>query len=167
MALPPGSSKITTPPHDRAYDRGALDHGQNNGAKKFDGERKKVSLCVATERSHGGGSGMMFFVLRPCCAFSRNNKETIDQRQHIDVRSFIFVVCLLFISVRFARHQKRTMYAIWIGLYRQIRGARHIFICRTKIFHLGLRRGIWWGHRIVTWSAAIVTGWYARRVLAA
>ena len=96
-----------------------------------------------------------------------NNKETIAIGSHyLMFASFIFVAyALLFISVSALQGIKRPMYAIWIGLYRQIVAPVIIFYLLTKIFHLGLD-GIWWGIFIVTWSAAIVTVWYARRVLA-
>jgi putative MATE family efflux protein len=142
--------------------------GQNNGAKKFDRVRDAYHLCLR----YGAiimavGAVLMFFVRAPLMRLFTNNKETIAIGSHyLMFASFIFIAyALLFISVSALQGIKRPMYAIWIGLYRQIVAPVIIFYLLTKMFHLGLD-GIWWGIFIVTWSAAIVTVWYARRVLA-
>jgi Na+-driven multidrug efflux pump len=59
---------------------------------------------------------------------------------------------------------KRPMYAIWIGLYRQIIAPIIVFYFLTQILDFGLM-AIWWAIFSVTWSAALVTLFYTRRLL--
>jgi Na+-driven multidrug efflux pump len=57
---------------------------------------------------------------------------------------------------------KKPMYALWIGLYRQIVAPAILFWSLVHVFEAGLT-GIWWGIFGVTWSAALFTLFYARR----
>jgi Na+-driven multidrug efflux pump len=59
---------------------------------------------------------------------------------------------------------KKPMYAVWIGIYRQLLAPILVFTLLVQYFHLGID-GIWWGIFGITWSAAIVTILYARGVL--
>ena len=70
----------------------------------------------------------------------------------------------LFQTVYMLQGLKRPMYAVWIGIYRQIVAPYAVFYLLA--FHLDWKlQGIWWGVFLVTWSAAIVTLFYGKRVL--
>jgi hypothetical protein len=53
---------------------------------------------------------------------------------------------------------------LWIGLYRQIVAPAILFWLLVYVFETGLT-GIWWGIFGVTWSAALFTLLYARRLI--
>jgi len=141
--------------------------GQNNGAKKYDRVHEAYRLCLrygVTIMAFGGI--LIFFVRRPIMAFFTGNQAVVDIGSHYLIIASLITIAyaLLFISVSALQGIKRPMYAIWIGLYRQIVAPIIIFYILTKVLHLGID-GVWWGVFIVTWSAAIVTVVYARSVL--
>ncbi len=53
-------------------------------------------------------------------------------------------------------------FALWIGLYRQLIMPPIVFYLVTRVWGIGLN-GIWWGIFTVTWSAALVAVFFARR----
>ena len=71
---------------------------------------------------------------------------------------------MLFVSVSALQGMKRPMYAVWIGLFRQVVAPIIIFYLLIYYFNTGID-GIWWGIFGITWTAAIVTIFYARYVL--
>jgi Na+-driven multidrug efflux pump len=60
---------------------------------------------------------------------------------------------------------KMPMFALIIGLYRQIAGPAFVFHLFTTVLGLGLV-GIWWGIFGITWSAALIVVIYVSRILA-
>jgi len=141
--------------------------GQNNGAKKYDRVREAYRLCLRYGiRIMIVGGLLIFLVRRPLMAFFTSNQAVVDIGAHYLIFAALITIAyaLLFISVSALQGIKRPMYAIWIGLYRQIVAPIIIFYLLTKVLHLGID-GVWWGVFIVTWSAAIVTVFYARAVL--
>ena len=59
---------------------------------------------------------------------------------------------------------KRPMYAVWVGIFRQLLAPIAVFTLLIRYFDLGID-GIWWGIFLVNWFAAIVTLIYTKRVL--
>ena len=108
----------------------------------------------------------MFFVRHPLMALFTKDTDVITRGSHyLAIASFISVAyALLSISVSALQGIKRPMFAVWIGLYRQILAPIVVFYFLVKIFNLGID-GIWWGIFGITWSAAIFTFIYARSVL--
>ncbi len=142
--------------------------GQNNGAKKHERINEAYKLCLR----YGViimaiGAALMFLIRQPLMSFFTANKAVVAIGSHYLVFAcFTFIAyALLFISVSALQGIKRPMYAIWIGLYRQIVAPAIVFYALVKIFHLGID-GVWWGVLGVTWSAAMFTLIYARHVLA-
>lgn len=141
--------------------------GQNNGAKRYDRINEAYRLCIR----YGViimaiGAIIMVLVRQPLMSFFTKNEAVVAIGSHYLVFAcFTFIAyALLFISVSALQGIKRPMYAIWIGLYRQIVAPALVFYLLVRIFHLGID-GIWWGVLGVTWSAAIITLFYARSVL--
>jgi len=66
---------------------------------------------------------------------------------------------LLYICTSAMQGVKRPLFALWIGLYRQIAGPLLIFEILTTVLGWGIM-GIWWGTFGVTWSAAAVVVGY-------
>ena len=75
-----------------------------------------------------------------------------------------YAYVVLFANVAALQGVKRPMYAIWIGLSRQILAPVMVFYLLVFELQAGLL-GIWWGIFAITWSAAIVTILYTRGVL--
>lgn len=141
--------------------------GQNNGASKMDRVKDAYKLCLRYGvMVMAFGAIIMFLVRYPLIAFFTKDAGVIAiGTNYLAIASLISVAyALLFISVSALQGIKRPMYAVWIGLYRQILAPIAIFYFLVKIFHLGIG-GVWWGIFGITWSAAIVTVLYAEYVL--
>ncbi len=141
--------------------------GQNNGAKKMDRVQETYRLCI----KYGVvimaiGAVIMFFVRRPLMRLFTDDLNVVAIGSHyLIIASLIFIAyALLFISVSALQGIKRPMYAVWIGLYRQIIAPVIVFYILVKIFDFGID-GVWWGICAITWSAAIFTFIYAKAVL--
>lgn len=141
--------------------------GQNNGAKKYARVHEAYKLCIRYGITVMTiGAVIMFIVRRPLILLFTKNENVVNIGSHYLVFAcFIFIAyALLFISVSALQGMKRPLYAIWIGLYRQIIAPIIVFYVLVNIFNWGID-GIWWGILAITWSAAIITVIYARAIL--
>ncbi|UQZ89475.1 MATE family efflux transporter [Deltaproteobacteria bacterium Smac51] len=68
------------------------------------------------------------------------------------------------INVSFLQGLKRPMFAVWIGLYRQIAAPVLVFWLLAFKLDLGLT-GIWLGIVLITASGAVISEIYTRRVI--
>lgn len=81
----------------------------------------------------------------------------------IDAAAF-FAYVLLYINVSFLQGLKRPMFAVWMGLYRQI--VAPLAVIWLLAFTLGLEAtGIWLGFALVTISGAVIAEVYTRKVI--
>ncbi len=71
---------------------------------------------------------------------------------------------ILFVHIAALQGIKKPMYAVLIGLVRQLAAPVVVFHLFVTIFGWKLL-GIWWGFFLITWSAAIFTLFYARSIL--
>ncbi len=140
---------------------------QNNGAKLFD--RIKETLNAALR--YGGilmGLGTMgvFLLAEHLMGLFTNDGRVVEiGATYLRIAAFVFYAyVILYVNVAALQGVKRPMYAIWIGLYRQIIAPIIVFYFLTQILDFGLM-AIWWGIFSVTWSAALITLFYARRLL--
>lgn len=141
--------------------------GQNNGARLYGRVRETwiVSLTYGLAIMAGGGV-IVFFggewlmgVFSPDPAVVRIGSDYL-RIAAITLCAYVF----LFQTVYLLQGLKRPMYAVWIGIYRQIVAPYAVFYLLA--FYLDWKLdGIWWGVFLVTWSAAIVTFFYGRRIL--
>jgi len=141
--------------------------GQNNGAKKYERIKETLRLCLR----YGVtimfvGACLLFFAKEKLMSAFTNDPDVINIGSHyLTFACIIFLAYpLLFITVSALQGMKKPMYAVWIGLYRQILAPILIFSVLTKIFNWGID-GIWWGIFGITWSAAIITVLYGRFIL--
>ena len=63
---------------------------------------------------------------------------------------------LMNISVAILQGLKKPMFAIWIGLYRQLLMPLSVFTLITDVWGFGLP-GIWWGIAGINWSSAVIS----------
>jgi Na+-driven multidrug efflux pump len=81
---------------------------------------------------------------------------------YLRISAFIYwAYIILFVAVAALQGLKRPLYAIWIGIYRQILAPAIVFYVLASLLGMGLT-GIWWGIFLVTWSATIFTLFYVR-----
>jgi putative MATE family efflux protein len=141
--------------------------GQNNGAKKFDRVSETVNTCIL--------SGIAIMTIGTVCVFSFANPLmdvfTTDPivasigATYLKIAAFIFqAYIILYISVSCLQGMKKPLYAIWIGLYRQIAAPLLIFFGFVHLLGFGIV-SVFWGIFAITWSAAFFTLWYSRRTI--
>ena len=138
--------------------------GQNNGAKKFDRVREVWRKCL----EYGVlvmifGGALIFATSRIVMKFFTDNLDVINIGAHyLKIAAGITVAyALLFITTSALQGMKKPMYAVWIGIYRQLLAPILVFTLLIQYFHIGID-GIWWGIFGITWSAAIATLFYAK-----
>ena len=139
--------------------------GQNNGAKKFDRVRETVSKCIL----YGISIMTIGTVCVFCFATPLMGVFTTDQvvmsigANYLRIAAFIFqAYIILYVSVSCLQGMKKPLYAIWVGLYRQIAAPVVIFLGLVHLMGLGIV-SVFWGIFGITWSAALFTLWYSRK----
>ena len=141
--------------------------GQNNGAKRWDRVREIWIQCLTYGVAMMLAGGLVLYLTcTPLMAFFTSDQEVItigaDYLKIAAITLCSYVV--LFQTVFMLQGLKRPLYAIWIGLYRQIVAPCLVFYLLAFVLEWRLF-GIWWGIFLVTWSAAIVTWIYGRWTL--
>ena len=141
--------------------------GQNNGAGLFD-------RCVAAYHKallYGilvttVSMLIVFFVPRAIMQIFTQDQAVVDIGAfYLRISAFIYwAYIILFVSVAALQGLKKPMYAIWIGLYRQIVAPAAVFYVLAYLLDMQLT-GIWWGIFLVTWSATIFTLYFVRRTM--
>src|SRR3989344_2421452 len=141
--------------------------GQNMGAKKY----SRIKETLKTVLWDGFllilvGYGLVFAFARQLMGFFTQDAAVIAVGvEYLRIATFIsFAYVITFTHISALQGMKKPSFALWIGIYRQIVGPLAVFYLVTRVFGLGLP-GIWWGIFAVTWSAALVTFWYTRRVV--
>ena len=87
------------------------------------------------------------------------NDETVIRIgvEYLKFAAFLtWAYALLHSCVSALQGLKKPMFALWLGIYRQIVGPLLLFPFLAITLSLGLY-GIWWGIFIITWSGAIFT----------
>lgn len=138
--------------------------GQNNGAKKFDrvkevyGKILKYGFWIILV-------GMVLVLLLSSLLMSVFSKDTEVIRvgsEFLKISAITYWAYMIsFISVSALQGLKHPMYAIWIGLYRQIVAPIFFFWLLATVLAWGIF-GIWWGIFVINWTAAIITLYYTR-----
>ena len=141
--------------------------GQNNGAKKLDRVRETWNTTMKYGLVMMGLGGFFcFFLPKPLMTFFTDDPVVVGHGVDY-LRIAAITLCsyvILFQTVSLLQGLKRPLYAIIIGIYRQILAPCLVFYFLA--FHLGFQEtGIWWGIFLVTWSAAIITFFYGRHTL--
>ena len=84
-------------------------------------------------------------------------------RSYLKISAFIlYAYVVLSVDVAALQGIRKPMFALWIGLWRQIVAPAAVFWLLTRLLGVGLT-GIWWGIFGFNWSAAAVAWLYARR----
>lgn len=138
---------------------------QASGAGLFD----RVRQVVRTALKYGAvvmvfGSALVFFGARPLMGLFSDDPAVVDiGTRYLRIAAFIeYAYVMLFVNTSVLQGLKKPAFALWIGLYRQIAAPFAVFWVLTEVWGKGLY-GIWWGIFGITWSAAAVAVWWARR----
>ncbi|MEN8244907.1 MAG: MATE family efflux transporter [Thermodesulfobacteriota bacterium] len=142
--------------------------GQNNGAALYDrcveAYHKALfyGILVTTVSAI-----IVFIAPRAIMQVFTDDQAVVDIGAfYLRISTFIYwAYIILFVAVAALQGLKKPMYAIWIGLYRQIAAPAVAFYALAYLLGMGLT-GIWWGIFLVTWSATIFTFFYVRRTMA-
>ena len=141
--------------------------GQNNGARLFGRVRETwtMTLKYGCSITAVGGAAIFFGGRWMMEMFSEDPEVVRIGAEYLRIAAItLCAYVLLFQTIYMLQGLKRPMYAIWIGIYRQIVAPCAVFWLLA--FKLDWKLdGIWWGVFLVTWSAALVTLWFGRRTL--
>ncbi len=138
---------------------------QNGGAGRFG----RVRTTVRTALSYGAvvmffGSLFVWFGSDFLMGlFSQDPVVVAIGGHYLRIAAFVeYAYILLFVNTSALQGLKMPAFGLWIGLYRQLLAPGLVFWLTTRVLGWGLD-GIWWGVFVITWSAALVSMWYARR----
>ncbi len=139
--------------------------GHNNGARYHD----RVMASLNTAIRYGmyvisiGAVAVFIFSDQLMRLFTEDEAVIAIGSPYLRIAVFIFFAYLfLFVNTSALQGVKKPMYAVWIGLYRQVIGPAIVYSLMAQ--WLGIY-GLWYGIFLVTWSAALVTLWYTRRII--
>ena len=141
--------------------------GQNNGAGKFHRVRQTIwttliyGLCLMMI-----GAAAMFVIPHHLMTFFTRDSSVISVGvAYLRIAAFIsWGYIILHLVVSSLQGMKRPMFAVWIGLYRQIIGAFFIFFVVRGVLDLDIT-AIWWSIFFLVWSSAMVAVYYLKRTL--
>ena len=139
---------------------------QNNGARLFGRVRETVNTALVYGGVlMAGGTILVFALARPLMGLFTGDGTVIRMgTDYLRIDAFVlYAYVILFVTVAALQGLKRPAYALWIGLYRQIAAPVLVFWVMIRVLDLGLT-SVWWGIFGITWSAALFTMFYGRRV---
>ncbi|HMP90267.1 MAG TPA: MATE family efflux transporter [Kiritimatiellia bacterium] len=140
--------------------------GQNNGAGRHDRARESVLVALRFGLLVLAPAILLMLVWpRYALSLFTNDAEVIAiGSNYLRVAAFLtYAYVLLFTLTAALQAIKRPMYAVWIGLYRQIIAPVIIIYTLSRLTGLGLW-SVWISVAITTWSSALYTLWYANRI---
>jgi Na+-driven multidrug efflux pump len=140
---------------------------QNYGAERIDRIRQvlSVSLRYGFLLAATGTVAALTFTSELMRLFTRDPSVLAIGIRYLRIEAFVFpAYVLLYICVSSMQGIKRPLFALWIGLYRQIAAPMLVFHFLTTVLGWGIM-GIWWGTFAVTWSAAAIVVSYVTWIL--
>lgn len=141
--------------------------GQNNGAKKYD----RVRETIITSLKYGVivvgfGASLMYIFANYLMNFFSNDSIVISTGLvYLRIAAFISIgYVILFMVISALQGMKKPLFALYIGLFRQLIAPVILFYSFINIFHLGIR-SIWWAIFLMVWTSVIITLIYLRIVM--
>ncbi len=137
--------------------------GQNNGAKKFDRVRETIKITT----KYGlylmtFGTVCLLFFAKYLMRIFTSDVDVINIGAHYLIyASFLtWAYLLLFLNVSALQGLQKPMYALYIGLARQIIFPLIMFSFLSFYFKID---GIWISVFLINWSVALITIFYTRK----
>jgi len=140
---------------------------QNFGAQKYDRVRETVKTALLYGGILTGAGTVLLLVFAPWLvqSFTADAKVVATGIGYLMVEAFVlYAYVILFVSVAAMQGIKKPMFAVVIGILRQIIAPVCVFTLLTRVFPFGVK-GIWWGILIITWSAAVFALIYVRHTM--
>ena len=138
---------------------------QNMGANRPDRvyDSWKLNLGYGLMIISIGALAVMVFARQLIQAFTADIQVIEIGIEYLHIAAlFFFAYIFLNMSVSTLQGMKKPIYAIYVGVYRQILMPLPLFLLLAIFLGWGTK-GIWWGIFMVNWSAAIFTFFYTRK----
>ena len=140
---------------------------QNHGAGQYGRIREvlRKSLLYGGVLMAGGGILVFGFSHLLMGVFTTDQNVIRIGATYLKIDALVlYAYVIMFVHVAALQGLKRPMYAIWLGVSRQIVFPPMVFYLLSEVLGWKLL-GVWWGIFLVTWGAAIFTLFYARHIL--
>lgn len=140
---------------------------QNFGAGRLDRVRRTLllSLRYGFILASIGTVAALLFASELMALFTPDREVVAAGVNFLKIEAFVLpAYVLLYICVSVMQGIKRPLFALVIGLYRQIAAPLFLFHLLATVLAWGVM-GIWWGVLITTWSAALISVLYVTWIL--
>ncbi len=136
--------------------------------RRFDRVRQTVqtALLYGAVITSAGAVALFFGGHLLMSLFTDDPAVVATGAHYLRYAAFIeYAYVLLFVNTSVLQGLKRPIFALYIGLYRQILAPVAFFYLATRVWRLDVD-GIWVGVLCITWSAALVAVLFALRIVA-
>lgn len=141
--------------------------GQNNGAGRLDRVREGWLKALQYGFFLMLAGTILVFLLAPYLMLLFTSDQAVIEPgiEYLRISALVFFAyVILFTTVALLQGLKRPMYAIWVGLFRQVIAPLPVFWLLGMYLSWELV-GIWWGIFFIAWTSALFTLWYGKRIL--
>lgn len=138
---------------------------QNSGAKRFDRVKETLNTALKYGAVLMAVGGVLVFFLAPYLMdlFTDDPAVLASGKLYLRIDALVlYAYVVLFVHVSALQGMKKPLFALIIGIYRQIAAPIAVFYLLSIAAGMGVK-GIWWGICIITWSAALIAFFYARQ----
>jgi putative MATE family efflux protein len=140
---------------------------QNNGARLFHRITETLSRALGYGIALMAAGTVLLFAGAPALVGFFTADETVIAigTMYLRIAAFVlYAYVILYVNVAALQGVKKPLFAVWIGLARQIAAPAVVFYSLIHIFNWGIS-GIWWGIFMINWCAALATYAYTRHAL--
>ncbi len=108
----------------------------------------------------------IFLLAEPLMGFFTNDPSVIAVgAEYLRIDAFtLYGYVLIFVSTSALQGMKRPMFAIWMGLSRQIAAPWALFTLFTSVLGYGTI-ALWLSISVIVWSAAAISLWFASKTI--
>ena len=140
---------------------------QNHGAGNYDRIRETLKKTLLYGGVLMAGGGVLVFVFsKMLMGFFTKDPQVVEVgATYLKIDALVlYAYVILFVHVAALQGLKKPMYAVWLGVSRQILAPMVVFYLLSEVLGWKLL-GVWWGIFVITWGAAIFTLFYARHII--
>lgn len=140
---------------------------RNNGAGKYGRVYETLSkTLIYGAVIMAAGMVIVLTLARPLIAAFTDDQLVVDiGATYLRIEAIaLYAYVILIVHVSALQGVKKPMFAIWIGLARQIVVPMIVFPLLTGKLGFGVE-AIWWGIVAIVWAAALAALWFARRII--
>lgn len=140
---------------------------QNRGANKPGRVRESLRRSLLLGAAVTVPAGLLVCLLAgPLMGLFTSDPAVVAVgRGYLRIAGFaLYAYVLLYLAVSAMQGLKRPLFAVWMGLARQIAAPVLLFEFFTRVLGLGLP-AIWWGIAGIVWAAALFAAAWVRRAM--